>query len=305
MISDMTEAVNESGSQSINAIRLTSLRNLSPGWNKFDEDLWAIQTYSPTCIDTTLCPASTLMWLRTVLVEYENTGFELIEYAQPISELSDLEETVANRDKVVRMITIAHFYAVPCDFLGFEMDEVAMPSSPIVDLGLSAVDDEDNFDCFPVPAVPEQGHSDPPVAGGDEAGPDDRVVSAPTDGSVMVEGVKIDINCPLRVIRTACSTLGLSVRGSKKINMQRLQNFVKTQELMAAHSVETQLRSESKREVRVQKRPVEPTKEQIEKHNLTHEPFEEWCELCVSFRSRQDKHSSTVISACRHYFLSN
>ena len=131
------------------------------------------------------------------------------------------------------------------------------------------------------------------VTGGDEAGPDDRVVSAPTDGSVMVEGVKIDINCPLRVIRTACSTLGLSVRGSKKINMQRLQNFVKTQELMAAHSVETQLRSESKREVRVQKRPVEPTKEQIEKHNLTHEPFEEWCELCVSFRSRQDKHSST------------
>ena len=292
-ISDMTEAVNESGSQSINAIRLTSLRNLSPGWNKFDEDLWAIQTYSPTCIDTTLCPASTLMWLRTVLVEYENTGFELIEYAQPISELNDLEETVANRDKVVRMITIAHVYAVPCDFLGFEMDEVAMPSSPIVDLGLSTVDDEDNFDCFPVPAVPEQGHSNPPVAGGDEAGPDDRVVSAPTDGSVMVEGVKIDINCPLRVIRTACSTLGLSVRGSKKINMQRLQNFVKTQELMAAHSVETQLRSESKREVRVQKRPVEPTKEQIEKHNLTHEPFEEWCELCVSCRSRQDKHSST------------
>ena len=109
---------------------------------------------------------------------------------------------------------------------------------------------------------------------------------------VRLEG-DININCPLRVIRTACSTLGLSVRGSKKINMQRLQNFVKTQELMAAHSVETQLRSESKREVRVQKRPVEPTKEQIEKRNLTHEPFEEWCELCVSFRSRQDKHSST------------
>ena len=31
----------------------------------------------------------------------------------------------------------------------------------------------------------------------------------------------------------------------------------------------------------------------MEKHNLTHEPFEEWCELCVSFRSRQDKHVST------------
>ena len=107
---------------------------------------------------------------------------------------------------------------MPCDFLGFEMDEVAMPSSPIVDLGLSADDD-----------VPEQGQSDPPRAGGD-----------------------VDVNCPLRVIRTACSTLGLSVRGSKKINLHGFQNFVKTQELMAAPSIETQLVSEAQREVHVQ-----------------------------------------------------
>ena len=128
-----------------------------------------------------------------------------------------------------------------------------MPSSPSVDLGIWA-DHDDSFDRYPVPAVPEQGHSDPPGAGGDEPSPDDRVVSAPSDGSVMVEGVKIDITCPLRVIRTACDTLGLSTRGSKKINMQRLHNFVKTQELMAAHSVETQLTSESQHEVHVQKR---------------------------------------------------
>lgn len=31
----------------------------------------------------------------------------------------------------------------------------------------------------------------------------------------------------------------------------------------------------------------------MDKHNLTHEPFEEWCELCVSFGSRQDKHVAT------------
>ena len=34
--------------------------------------------------------------------------FELIEYAQPVFELTDLESTVANRDEVVRMIIIAH-----------------------------------------------------------------------------------------------------------------------------------------------------------------------------------------------------
>ena len=46
---------------------------------------------------------------------------------------------------------------------------------PSIDLGSSAYDEDDNFDCFPVPAIPDQGHSDPPRAGGDEPGPDDCV----------------------------------------------------------------------------------------------------------------------------------
>ncbi len=71
-----------------------------------------------------------------------------------------------------------------------------MPSSPIVDLGISA-DDDDSFDCYPVPAVPEHGPCDPPRAGGGEPSPDDRVVSAPSDGSVLVKGAKIHITCPL------------------------------------------------------------------------------------------------------------
>ena len=220
----------------------------------------------------------------------------MIEYSQPIAELNDLELTVANRDIMLRMKTIVDTYAVPWfSWLRDGWDGFAILS--IVDLGISA-DDDDGFDSSPLPAVPEQGHSDPLRAGGDEPSPDDRVVSAPSDGSVMVEGVKIDITCPLRVIRTACDTLGWSTpRGSKKFNTQRLQNFVKTQELMGAHSVsmdETQLKSESQREVHVQKRPVKPTKQQVEKHNLTHEPFgERWCELCVSFRSRQNERSPT------------
>ena len=60
---------------------------------------------------------------------------------------------------------------------------------------------------------------------------------------------------------------------------------------MAAHSVETQLTSESQREIHVQKRPAEPSKQQNEKHNLTYERFEELCELSVSLRARQDKHA--------------
>jgi len=71
--------------------------------------------------------------------------------------------------------------------------------------------------------------------------------------------VKIDVSCPLKVIRTACDTLGLSTRGCKKINLQRLQIFAKTQELMASHAVETKMKSEARREIHVQRRPVEPS----------------------------------------------
>ncbi len=86
-----------------------SLKNLAPGRNQFNDDLWALETYGPRYHRlTTLCPAPTLMWPRTVWVEYQNTGWELIEYSQPVAELNDLELTVANRDKVIRIITIAH-----------------------------------------------------------------------------------------------------------------------------------------------------------------------------------------------------
>lgn len=57
---------------------------------------------------------------------------------------------------------------------------------PIVGLGISADDGNDeDFLSSPVPAVPDQGITEPPRAGGDEPDPDDRVVAAPTDGSVM------------------------------------------------------------------------------------------------------------------------
>jgi len=169
-IANISEASGEPEAQSVNAIRLTSLANLAPGWNEFNQDLWAMETSSPTCVDTALCPSRTLLWLRTVLVEYQNTGWEVIEYSQPLEEISDMEYTVPNRENVVRMITIAHNYAVPCEFLGFEMDEVAMPSSPMVDLGISpdGNDEDEDFLSYPVPAVPPEGIVEPPRAGNDE-----------------------------------------------------------------------------------------------------------------------------------------
>ena len=35
------------------------------------------------------------------------------------------------------MITVVHSYAVPAEFLGFEIDEGAMPSTPSIELGIA------------------------------------------------------------------------------------------------------------------------------------------------------------------------
>ena len=62
------------------------------------------------------------MWLRTTLVKRE-TGWELDEFAQPISELSDMTAPLPNVQSVLEVITLAHVFAVPPEVLGFNMPE--------------------------------------------------------------------------------------------------------------------------------------------------------------------------------------
>ena len=257
-------------SGAVRAIRLKALGNLRPGWSKLTPDVWAIRSNSATCVDTTYCPADTLMWMRTTLVEY-TTGWEVYEYSQPIAELQDLEYTVPNRKN----------------------DEGAMPSSPNIELGIAdQVDDVVSGDPLSsvLPSIPEDRPAEPPAApDGDELPPSERVVIAPTDGSVVVEGVRIGEDCTLKVIRTACETLGLSTRGSKRECMSRLRKFIQHQGLLATHAAASTMQAESKRQVHEQKRPVQPSAQEVASHNLVHEPFQEWCEICVQFRARQDK----------------
>ena len=68
-VSEIEKAARPMVVESVNAIRLTGLTNLLPGWNKLNDDAWALRSNSPCCVDTTLCPAETLMRLRTTLVK--------------------------------------------------------------------------------------------------------------------------------------------------------------------------------------------------------------------------------------------
>ena len=315
-ISKITELCETSSSDSplqVSAIRLTALKDLGEGWHNIATDVWALRSFSSTCIDTTLCPSPSLMWLRTVLVKY-SFGWEVIEFAQPISELADRELAVPNRHAFEEMITIAHVHAVPSEFLGFEMDDSALPDEPMIGLGLdetASVEIENQNRGAPksepievenvVHGAPEM---EPPMAAEGELAPQDRAVDAPDDGSIMVDGVKLTQDTPLRVIRTACEALGLSKKGSKKECMKRLQRQIATQEIFASHTAESRIRAEGSRDPVPQKRPIAPSPEQVAKHDLTHEPYEEWCEICVSHRGRQDRHPAADITHTEHSTVS-
>ncbi len=170
-------------SGAVRTTRLKALGNLVPGCNKLTPDVGAIRSNGATCVDTTYCPADTLMWMRITLVEY-TSGREVYEYSQPVPELQDLDYSVPNRRNVLSMITVAHSYAVPAEFLGFEIDEGAMPSSPSIELGIAdQVDDVvsgDPSSSVQLPTIPEERPAEPPAArDGDELPPSERVIIAP------------------------------------------------------------------------------------------------------------------------------
>ena len=69
--------------------------------------------------------------------------------------------------------------------------------------------------------------------------------------------------------------------------------FAKVEETFgnsAACGAEIQLRADEECVVAAPVVPVEPSDEVRAQHNLTHQPYASWCEICVSNRGRQDSH---------------
>ena len=70
----------------------------------------------------------------------------------------------------------------------------------------------------------------------------------------------------------------------------RLKKHLDSQQLVAQHSAEIQLRADDVRAAASPVVPVEPSDEVRAQHNLTHQPYAPWCEICISNRGRQDSH---------------
>eukprot|EP00438_Fugacium_kawagutii_P026160 Skav230005 [mRNA] locus=scaffold5058:3896:10669:+ [translate_table: standard] len=276
----------ESEEPSVRVIELMrSLRTLAPGWNRINPHLYAIKTTEPKFVDSTLAPADELMWLRTTLV-FRGGAYEVAEYCEPISELEDLEAEMFSPESVVEVITLAHVHALPAEDLGFSWPTAEIPGA--VELS----NDDDDYEASIAADDAEHNHEGAVPVDEKEGEPvvEDRIIPYEEEDAVYIDGVKFTIDDTLRTLRAGCENLGISTRGSKAQCLKRMIEHVRKQTFLAAHEAVVKVGSTLQRQPVGQRKPDEPTDEEKRNHELVHEPFREWCELCVAHRAKQDPH---------------
>ena len=77
------------------------LRRLLPGWNKISPQVYALTTRRAKFVDTTVCPATEMMWLRTTLVFGNGQGWKFLEFSEPVSEMDDMEGDIYDPESVL------------------------------------------------------------------------------------------------------------------------------------------------------------------------------------------------------------
>lgn len=175
------------------------------------------------------------------------------------------------------------------DFLELRDDEIADALEVY-----SASSSRPRQPAVPMPVVAEE-HAVP--AAPDEAEPAEEDRPDPLSShEVIVDGVTLNSNTTLKVIRTACESLGLAKSGSKSKCLTRLHNFLSTQ-VVAPHAASTALNSETERAAVTLRVPEQTSEEERRAHALTHQPYKAWCEYCVANRARQDSHPAAHAKA--------
>ena len=301
-----------------------ALRN-GPGWTLLDDgqaihvSINATHFYDPSGeFDIDFWP------YRSTLVRLDEDRFEIWEAGQAYAHRDRSESLQMLLPKTV--LTMVHQIPVTLEFFGPNVDEHQPDASPgggqflapaaltgaAQASGLEGPDgapapepfqpamDVDPLDaCEPLDKLEENSAGDQPAqqvpqqpAQGMDA---EAQVMVPPDAheDLEVNGQRLTVDTPLRVIREACQWLSLSKSGSKQTCLDRIKaHLVQTRRSMEIE-VAKQLHDEGIRRPDVQALPAPPSEAEIRLHQATHIPFAPWCEACVSCRSREDGPAKT------------
>ena len=168
----------------------------------------------------------------------------------------------------------------------------ADPPHVVPEVDMQAENNNSDGDSQPQPVVP----ADPiqegaggvalPPAGAQE------VSLVPDRSGVTVNEVHLTPNSPIRTLRAACAYLGISTSGGKAKLFDRILSHYDEQQLSVAQEVKANLGPAlAPREQRL----IEPpTPAERRDHELTHQPYQEWCPACIAARGRPDAHKTDV-----------
>ena len=87
-------------------VLLPALQNLMPGWNRINEDLWAMRSTTMQYQDTTVVPADTMLWFRSTLLKVDGR-WQLEEDSQDVTLLDRMDEPVLCLE-ASEVLTLAH-----------------------------------------------------------------------------------------------------------------------------------------------------------------------------------------------------
>ena len=315
----MQSQPSDGSSQAVQAIHLSEpLQTSRPGWNRINDGLDAILTKARAFVDSTVAPSAPLKWLCTMLVKASGQ-WQVLEFAADVGQLSDLEDNILVPG-VTDVLTLAHDLVDAYASLGFfevygDVPSVGAAGSFGSQQGQQATSLQSSSGNVAVrqPDIPpaaiisgSSGYEAPNVgdsgavaaaAAGDVEAVDMDVEQASATFSVVVDEVSLDSSFSLSTIRQACNSLGFARSCGKSACLQRLKKHLESQQLVAQHCAEIQLRADEECVAAAPVVPVEPSDEVRAQHNLTHQPYASWCEICVSNRGRQDSHMPRPVAS--------
>ena len=114
----------------------------------------------------------------------------------------------------------------------------------------------------------------------------------PDRSGISVNGVQLTASSPIRSLRAACAYLGISTSGGKAKLYDRILSFYDEQQLAFAQEIKANLGPSVP--TREQRLIEPPTPAERREHELTHQPYQEWCESCIAARARPDAHKTDV-----------
>lgn len=117
-----------------------------------------------------------------------------------------------------------------------------------------------------------------------------RLEEVQEDGSFLIEGVVVTLDSTCKVLKAACSHLGLSQSGGKAKLFGKIQAHFDQKRIELTREAAMKARDMDERSAETIPLMEPPSQDEIERHLLSHLPYAGWCSSCVMARGRQDSH---------------